>query len=133
MSANAFYRELRAEGIAARRSEVLSLYKVARGLTATAGDELFRDPYRIPSGDELQVWPTKTATGIHQNVQLIYRDRITGSLSVTHWGTVSESGITRETAMATAINAYSEHADAYGQDLIGAVHTGARINTPFMA
>jgi hypothetical protein len=125
MSANAYYRELRDLGIAARRSEVLQLFKLSRGLVATAGDEMFRDISKVPQENELSPWPTKKATGVRQNVSLIYRDRITGTLNRTMWSTTSENGVTRETAMASAIDAYSEHADAYGQDLIGAVHTGA--------
>lgn len=133
VSANAFYRQLRDEGIAARRSEVLSLYKLARSIVATGTDEIFRDPRAVPSERELSVWPTRNASTVRQNVTLIYRDRTTGTINRTFWATSSEEGITREQAMAQAIDAYSSHAERYNQDLIGAVHTGAYRYMPFEA
>lgn len=133
MTANAYYRELRSLGIAARRSEVLGLFKIARGIVATSPEEAFRDVGQVPQGSELREFPSKRATGVRQNVTLVYRDRTTGGFKVTFHSTTSENGVTRETAMATAINSYSEHAESYGQDLIGAVHTGAYRYVPFMA
>lgn len=130
MSANAFDRQLRELGMGARRSEVLSLYRIASGIVARAPDEPFRDIRLNPASDTLPVWPTKKATGIHQTVALIYRDRVTGSILQTYWGTSSELGLIREEAMATAINAYSDHAEQYEQDLIGAVHVAAYQNVP---
>jgi hypothetical protein len=125
MSANAYYRELRDLGIAARRSEVLALYKIANGVVTKSREEPFRDISLVPSGQELAPWPTKKATGIAQTVTLTYRDKTTGEIAQTWWRTVTENGITREAAIATAIDAYSEHAISYNQDLIGAVHTSA--------
>lgn len=125
MSANAFYRELRAEGIAARRTEVLQIFKIAKSITVRSQDEPFRDIFATPHGDELSVWPSKKATGVMQTVTLTYRDRTTGHISQTWWRTSTPNGITRERAMAMAIDAYSEHAESYDQDLIGAVHTSS--------
>lgn len=133
MSANAFYQQLRDEGIAARRAEVLSLYKISRSIVATSGDEPFRDIGRAPSRGDLTAWPTKRATNIRQNVTLIYRDKTTGTINRTFWSTAHEAPITREEAMAASIDAYSSHAEDYNQDLIGAIHTGAYQYVPFMA
>lgn len=131
MSANAFYRQLRELDIAPRRSEVLSLYKVALRITATSGDEIFRDQETVPAGHELEDWPTKKATGVRQNVTISYRDRATGVNKTVFWSTTSPEGITREQAKAMAINAYASHAEAYDQELIDAVHTGAYRYMPF--
>lgn len=131
MSANAFYRELQSEGIAARRSEVLQLYKIAKTITTASPEEIFRDIGHSPSQSELAVWPSKKATGVMQTVTLTYRDRTTGQIKQTWWRTVTENGLTRETAIATAIDAYSEHAESYEQDLIGAVHTSSYRLVPF--
>lgn len=131
MSANAFYRELQSEGIAARRSEVLQLYKIAKTITTASPEEIFRDIGHAPSQSELAVWPSKKATGVMQTVTLTYRDRTTGQIKQTWWRTVTENGLTRETAIATAIDAYSEHAESYEQDLIGAVHTSSYRLVPF--
>lgn len=123
MSANAYYRQLRSSGLAARRTEVLQLYKVAKGIASRTPDEPFRNIHSVPTADEISQWPSRNATGIAQTVTLTYRDMTTGHVQQTWWRTVSDNGITRERALAMAIDAYSEHAESYGQELIGAVHT----------
>ena len=131
VSANQFYRDLQAVGLGARRSEVLNLYKIARGIVTKSPDEPFRDIRSYPTSSDLSPWPTKKAEGIRQTVTLVYRDRVTAHQQVTYWSVTSSEGVMRETALATAINAYAEHAERYGQDLIGAVHTGAHLYVPF--
>lgn len=123
MSANAFYRELQSLGLGARRSEVLALYRISRSLVARSPDEPFRDITQAPTWGEVQTWPTKNATGIRQTVALTYRERSTGAISQTWYSVSSDQPIVREEVMARAIDAYSEHADRYNQDLIGVVHT----------
>lgn len=125
LSANAFYRELRAQGLAARRSEVLALYKLSKSIVARGGEEVFRPITESPADEHLTPMPTRRATGIRQNVTLIYRHRQTGVISRTFYSVVSENGVIREHAMAEAINAYQDHAERYQQDLIGVVHTGS--------
>lgn len=131
MSANAFYRQLQSEGMGARRSETLALFRIAKSIVARSPNEIFRDIAQAPTNEDLQVWPTKKATGIQQNVTLVYRDRTTGTLSRTFYRTTSETGIPREQAMAQAIDAYQGSADEYNQDLIGAVHTSSYRLIPF--
>ena len=130
MSANAFIRELRALGLAARDSEMRNLFKLAMGVISKAGHDVFSNPASIPTGSELAPWPTKKATGVKQVVTLVYRDRATGTQLSTFWSVTSDTGLVREEAIAQAINAYSEHAEAYNQDLIGAVHSAAYQLTP---
>lgn len=130
MSANQFYRDLVALGLAPRRSEALQLFKVAKNIASRTPDEPFRPVNQVPSGPDVGMWPSKTGTGIVQTVSLTYRDRITGQIQQTWWRTVTPNGITRERALAMAVDAYSEHADSYEQDLIGAVHTSAYRLTP---
>jgi hypothetical protein len=131
MSANAFYNELRSLGVAARRSETLSIYKIALSITSRSPSEVFQDVSETPSSSDLTSWPTKKATGVMQTVSLLYRDRTTGVLARTYWSTSNPSAIPREQAMSSAIDAYSEHAEDYNQDLIGAVHTSAYNLSPF--
>lgn len=130
LSANAYYRELRDLGTAARRSEVLSLFKIAKSITTGSPDEPFRNIYDVPTSDELTTWPSKKSEGVAQTVTLTYRDMTTGQIQQTWWRTVTANGITREEALATAIDAYSEHAESYNQEIIGAVHTSAYRMTP---
>jgi hypothetical protein len=62
---------------------------------------------------------------------LVYRDRTTGNISKTYYSVVSDTGVTRESAISQAIGAYSDNAEQYNQDLIGAVHTSAYQMVPF--
>jgi hypothetical protein len=130
MSASAWYRELQREGIAPRRTEALQLFKTAKEITTRTPEEPFRPLNQVPSGRDIAQWPSRNATGIAQTVTLTYRDRITGQVQQTWWRTVTPNGITREQAIATAIDAYSEHADQYEQDIIGAIHTSAYALVP---
>lgn len=129
-SANQWIREVREEGLGASRTEMLQLFKIAKSITVRSPEEPFRDIELMPTEAELTTWPSKKSTGIAQTVTLTYRDRTTGQIKQTWWRTVTPDGITREEAIATAIDAYSEHAESYDQDIIGAVHTSAYRMTP---
>jgi hypothetical protein len=128
--AGVFYRALRALGIAPRQSEAYALYRMAKSITAAQGNDVFMSLGDNPGDGPLPAWPTKNATGVRQNVSLVYRDRTTGQISKTFYSVVSEEGVTRESAIATAIDAYADNAEAYNQDLIGAAHTSAYQLTP---
>ena len=130
MSANQFLRELAAQDLAPRRTEGLQLYKIARSIVATHADEPFRPQGAVPTASEIQLWPTRREAGIAQTVTLTYRDMTTGQIKQTWWSIKTEAGMTREAAVAAAIDAYSEHAESYGQELIGAVHTSAYRYSP---
>ena len=131
MSANEFGRWLTTIGMGARRAEVLGLYREARRLVRDSPDEIFRDITKAPTVSETIAWPSRKSTKLRQNVTLVYRDRVTGTIRSTKWSSTGEQAIKRETAMASAISAYGPHAEEYGQDLIGAVHTGSYRYTPF--
>ena len=132
-SANGWIRTMRSIGLGARRSEMLELYSLARGIVSRSPDEIFRDITQVPTASEIQVWPTRKATGFIQTVTLIYRDRTTGKLNQTYWKTSNVTPMRRETAMATAVSAYSFQAERYNQDLVGAVHTSTYQQVPFAA
>lgn len=125
MSANAFYKEQQSLGLGARRSEVLQLFRIANGIISKTAEEPFRARHLAPTPEELGQWPSRKAAGVVQRVTLTYRDRTTGQIKQTYWSTTNVDPITREKAIAEAIDAYSEHAESYEQDLIGAVHTSA--------
>lgn len=131
MGVEAWIRQVQEEGIGARTSEMRQLYRISKSIVVRSPDEPFRDISQIPRGQELAPWPVKNPHGIAQNVTIAFRDRTTGQIKQTRWGTVTPNGITREEAMATAIDAYSEHAESYNQDLIDAVHTSAYRQVPF--
>lgn len=131
LSQNAFIREVQATGYGARFSEMRNLFNIAKSIVTASPEEPFEDISLAPSAGSLAAWPTKRATGIRQNVSITYRDRTTGQIKQTFYSTISENPLTREEVIARAIDAYSEHAERYEQDLIGAVHTSAYSLVPF--
>lgn len=132
-SANDWIKTMQSVGLSARRGEMLELFKLARGIISRSPDEIFRDITQVPTAAEIQQWPTKKATGFIQTVTLVYRNRTTGKLNQTYWKTSNPIPMRRETAMATAVSAYADHAERYNQDLVGAVHTSTYQQVPFQA
>lgn len=122
-SANAFYRELQAEGIAPRRSEALQLYKIARNVVAKSEEEVFKPTSSVPTAGDIAQWPTRIRSGIIQNVTVTLRDKTTGQITSKPLSIKVEQAITRDAAIAKAVDLASEHADTYNQDIVGAVHT----------
>jgi hypothetical protein len=131
MSQAAFERYARSLGMGARNTEMRELFRIAQGIVARSPESPYADPFAIPAGNEVQPWPTKSATGVRQNVVITYRDRTTGKILKTYYSVHSENGIARDEAVAKGIDAYASHADRYNQDLIGAIHTSSYRNVPF--
>lgn len=123
MNGSQFIRALREAGAGARESEVRALLKTAYATLRTNPDEAFADPNAIPDFSTASPWPTVSASGVRQAVELTYRQRATGTLITVPYQVSSESGVTRAEAIEKAIEAYRMRAEEYGQDLVGAVHT----------
>lgn len=124
-SANAFIREMRRLGIGARDSEMRSIYRIAQEVVSRENSEPFQALNRKPRVHTLPPWGTKFATGVRQNVQLVYRNKTTGELTSTFWSVHSDKGITRQEAIDRAISEYSVHDQEYGSELQGALHVSA--------
>lgn len=130
-SAAAFEKQLRELGQGARSSEVRALYKEAVDIVSRSqGTEPFQ-PLNLPPSEPMARFPTRNKTSVMQNVSLVYRDKTTGQISRTFYRVTSANGLSRQEAIDQAIAAYSDNAERYGQDLIGAVHTSAYRQVPF--
>lgn len=130
MSQNALIRELRALGAGARDSEVRALYKIAQQTLAKSPNEPFADINLVPDMATAKPWPTVSATGVKQAVEITYRQKTTGTLITVPYQVSSESGVTRYEAIQAAINAYARKAEQYNQELVSAVHTATYRLTP---
>ena len=130
LTASEWYKILRVQGLAPRRSEAYALYKYAVSLVTNAPNEIGQPLSRRPDISNLPPYPTSKATGIMQTVTLIYRDKTTGAFNQVHYRVTSETGITRGAAVKKAIEAYSGQAEHYNQDLVTAVHSSAYRMTP---
>jgi hypothetical protein len=125
LSATEWYKLLRVQGIAPRRSEAYKIYGYAVGLVANNESEIGAPQGQKPRIAELPAYPTAKATGVMQNVTLIYRNRTTGAYDKVFYRVTSKTGVTRSRAVKIAIEAYADAAERYKQDLIGAVHSSA--------
>jgi hypothetical protein len=130
MSQNALIRQLRALGQGARDSEVRALYKLAQQTLKNNPDEPFGDPNLVPDLATASPWPTVSASGVKQAVEVTYRQKATGTLITVPYQVSSENGVTRQEAINAAIAAYESKAEQYGQELVGAVHTKVFALTP---
>jgi len=130
LSQNALIRELRALGAGARDSEVRALYKIAQATLAKSPNEPFADVNLVPDLATAQPWPSISATGVKQAVEVTYRQKTTGTLITVPYQVSSENGVTRYEAIQAAINAYAGKADQYNQELVSAVHTKTFVLTP---
>lgn len=130
LSGAEFIRTMRGMGLAARDSEMRALLKTAQSALKANPDEPFADPDAVPDISSASPWPTVSARGMKQAVQLTYRQRSTGTLVTVPYQVTSENGVTRAEAIAKAIEAYQTKADEYDQELVGAVHTKTFVLTP---
>jgi len=129
-NASQLIRELRSLGEGARESEVRALYKIAQNTLSKNPDEPFGNPELVPDLSTAKPWPTVSATGVKQAVEITYRQRATGTLVTVPYQVTSENGVTRQEAIEAALNAYASKAEEYGQELVGAVHTKTFVLTP---
>lgn len=131
LSANKFVSALREAGMGMRRESALRLYGQAQRLISEYGQEITRPLDQVPGFDPKNQWPTREATGILQNVQLVYREAVTGRQVVRYFNVKTENGVTRAEAIARAVDAHAGPAERYRQTLIGAFYTGTRtlVNT----
>jgi hypothetical protein len=102
---------------------MLQLWRIAKDIATHSPGEMFKDISATPHGSDIKDWPSKKATGIVQNITLTYRDKATGDIKRTFYRTKGTEAISREQAVAQAIDAYTDASERYGQELIGAVHT----------
>ena len=124
LSANAWIKTLAESGAGIRRQVGLRVYGEAKALAAEYGEEPTRDITKVPTFNESKPWPTQSAEGVIQTVQLFYREAVTGRIVQRFYNVKSENGITRQEAMQRAVEANSANASRYQQSFISVVHTG---------
>ncbi len=124
LSGNKIFTAARDAGIRLRRTDALKIIADARKLVGEYGQEPFRPMGAAPTAAELGRWPTQGAEGVIQTIRLTYRERKTGRIVEQHYSVKSGQGVTRQTAVNAATDAYQAAAERYQQDLIGAVHLG---------
>lgn len=124
-TATQFYNMLKQAGEAARSADVYKLFALAKLADVKVKDNLFAPLGSVPTSSELAPWVVKRGSGVNQRIIIAYRDRATKTLVHTYYTVSSPYGVTREAAIAQAVDAYRSKAEAYAQDLVAAAHIAA--------
>jgi hypothetical protein len=98
------------------------MYSEARESTLAQISELGRPLNRKPTGDEINTFTTKSATGYMQYVDIYVRDKETGLVSVRPYSLRSDRLYSRGKVVNDSLTAYSDAAEAYGEQVLGAAY-----------
>lgn len=120
-------------GLGLRRQQFYRLWGVARTAVAEAGQEPTRPADQVPTLAESPPVPTRNKQGVLQTVRLVYSEAVTGNLRTVYHNVVSDSGVTRQQAVDTAIAAYQPHSEEYQTTLVAAFHSSSVRLTPMEA
>lgn len=79
----------------------------------------------VPVAHEIQQWTTSKATGYIQQVEVLVRERETGTVISVPYSSVSNDLRSRAEIVAQALDVYSDdNAQKYNQQVLGAVYSG---------
>jgi hypothetical protein len=110
-----------------RRGTWLKLYAEARTSLAGQSAEMSAPLNRRPLDTEVFTFTAPVARGYLQQVDVYVRDRETGDVLVRPYSLRSDELLIRGDAVDTAIDAFSQNADRYGEQVLGAAYTGTYV------
>lgn len=113
-----------------RTSTWFRLLGEAQAAIGGRADELARPQHRRPLADETHRWTTRTTRGMLQQVEVFVRDRATGIIGVVPYSHRSQAGVSRQAAIAAALEFMANNADAYNQQVLGAIHVASYLMEP---
>lgn len=124
------FRFAQQRGFQVSRQTFTKAYGAARAELEAGAVEPLRPLNRFPVGDEINQRDTVRATGYSQKVLVLARDKRTREIIVKPWTMTSRGLLTRQGAIAQAVEAYREFEDRYNQTVIGGVYAGTFQLTP---
>lgn len=130
LSARAGLRAARDSGVSIRDSTWFRLFSNAKTAIAGASEEMSRPLDRRPVSSEIFTFDTKVGSGYLQHVNVYVRVRETGDVEVRPYSVTSDDLLRRGDVIDTAISAFSDAADRYGEQVLGAAYTGTYIMIP---
>lgn len=130
LSANQGLEAAKAADVSIRRQDWLALYREVRAALKAGAIETMQPLGRRPYATEFKVMSTVEATGFMQYVDVWVKDRETGEIRIRPYSIRTDFVMTRADAVATTLDRMQEHADAYGERILGAVYTGTYILVP---
>lgn len=130
LSANAGLKAFQAGGGSIRRATWLRVYAEVKSSLADQVDEISRPLNRKPTGDEINVFSAVKATGYMQHVDIYVREKETGLVYARPYSIRTEDLMTRADVIETALSRFQDHADAYGEVVLGAAYVSTYIFAP---
>jgi hypothetical protein len=130
LSANRGLAAAREAGLGVQRASWLKLYAEVKTSLAGQAGEMTAPLNRRPLSSEIFTMSTKAQEGYLQQVEVDVRDRASGEILVRPYSVRGDSLISRGDAVDTAIDSFSTHADAYGEQILGAAYTGTYLLAP---
>lgn len=94
--------------------------------TVSAREGIYNEPQRLrPVASEVQQWTTKGAKGYFQQVEVLVRERATGTVISVPYTSVGRNLRSRNAIIKEALDVYSDdNAKKYNQSVLGAVYSG---------
>lgn len=119
-SANQAFRTAVGTTVGIRRADFLSLYRQVRDDIQRQSTGIDRPGDRRPFQREIVAMFTVVETGFMQHLDIWVKDRETGEIYPRPFSIRTDDLLTHDDAIATALEAFEEHADTYGETILGA-------------
>lgn len=121
-SANQAFRTAVGTTVGIRRQDFLSLYRQVKGDIERQATGIDRPGNRRPFSREVVAMFTVVETGFMQHLDIWVKDRETGEIYPRPFSIRTDDLMTHDDAIATGLEAFSEHADSYGETILGATY-----------
>lgn len=130
VSANEAYRQAHARGEKMARGTFLKLYAQIRTDYANQVAEVTRPLNAKPHASEILPYGSARETGFMQYVDVWVKDRATGEVFPRPYGIRTDDLMTRGDVIDTAVANYGQHAEKYGEQVLGATYTSTYLFGP---
>lgn len=106
------------------------LFNTVRTTLASQAGEAAQPLNRRPLAAEIQPFPTKTATGYMQYIDVYTRDEATGLVQVRPYTIRTDDLFTRGDAIETALDRFTASAEKYKESILGAAYMATYLLGP---
>jgi len=101
------------------------LWGELQAIQARVGQEFGAQQNLRPTANEIQTWTTSKARGYVQQVEIIAREKATGTLISIPYTSISSTLRSRESVVREALDVYSDdNAAKYNQAILTGIYTG---------
>ncbi len=130
LSANEAYRQAHARGESMARGTFLKLYGAIRADYANQVAAVTRPLSSKPTASEILPYNAPHETGYMQYVDVWVKDRATGEVFARPYGVRTDDLLSHGDVIETAVANYGQHADKYGEQVLGGTYTSTYLFGP---